>query len=154
MFFWNSLAILMIQQMLAVWPLVPPPFVYPAWKSGISWFTCCWSLAWRIFSITLLVYESESKIEVAQSCPTLCDPMDCTPPGSAGSQREESHPWQGLAAEIWWARSSQISGFPPGISWAYTPKNKNMPAWKKSSQGFSLLHLKGCFNPKTPLVAF
>ena len=26
--------------------------------------------------------------------------------------------------------------------------------WKKSSQGFSLLHLKGCFNPKTPLVAF
>ena len=26
--------------------------------------------------------------------------------------------------------------------------------WKKSSQGFSLLHLKGCFNPKTPLIAF
>ena len=26
--------------------------------------------------------------------------------------------------------------------------------WKKSSQGFSLLHLKGCFNPKTPLMAF
>ena len=26
--------------------------------------------------------------------------------------------------------------------------------WKKSIQGFSLLHLKGCFNPKTPLMAF
>ena len=26
--------------------------------------------------------------------------------------------------------------------------------WKKSAQGFSLLHLKGCFNPKTPLMAF
>ena len=25
-------------------------------------------------------YESES--EVAQSCPTLCDPVDCRPPGS------------------------------------------------------------------------
>ena len=27
--------------------------------------------------------ESESEIEVAQSCPTLCDPMDCSPPGSS-----------------------------------------------------------------------
>ena len=26
--------------------------------------------------------------------------------------------------------------------------------WKKSTQGFSLLHLKGCFNPKTLLMAF
>ena len=26
--------------------------------------------------------------------------------------------------------------------------------WKKSIQGFSLLHLKECFNPKTPLMAF
>ena len=28
-------------------------------------------------------YESESESEVAQSCPTLCDPMDCSPPGSS-----------------------------------------------------------------------
>ena len=27
------------------------------------------------------MHESES--EVAQSCPTLCDPMDCSPPGSS-----------------------------------------------------------------------
>ena len=26
--------------------------------------------------------------------------------------------------------------------------------WKKSIQGFSLLHLKECLNPKTPLMAF
>ena len=26
---------------------------------------------------------SESENEVAQSCPTLCDPMDCSPPGSS-----------------------------------------------------------------------
>ena len=26
--------------------------------------------------------ESESESEVAQSCPTLSDPMDCSPPGS------------------------------------------------------------------------
>ena len=29
------------------------------------------------------VHESESESEVAQSCPTLCDPMDCIPPGSS-----------------------------------------------------------------------
>ena len=27
--------------------------------------------------------ESEVESEVAQSCPTLCDPMDCSPPGSS-----------------------------------------------------------------------
>ena len=27
--------------------------------------------------------NSESESEVAQSCPTLCDPMDCTLPGSS-----------------------------------------------------------------------
>ena len=29
------------------------------------------------------VYESESESEVAQLCLTLCDPMDCSPPGSS-----------------------------------------------------------------------
>ena len=27
--------------------------------------------------------ESESESEVAQRCPTLCDPVDCSPPGSS-----------------------------------------------------------------------
>ena len=27
--------------------------------------------------------ESEVKVLVTQSCPTLCDPMDCSPPGSS-----------------------------------------------------------------------
>ena len=36
------------------------------------------------------------KSEVAQSCPTLCDPMDCSPPGSSvrGILRQEY--WSGL----------------------------------------------------------
>ena len=54
MFFWNSLAFLMIQQMLAIWSLVPLPFLKPAWTSGSSWFMYCWSLACRILSTTLL----------------------------------------------------------------------------------------------------
>ena len=47
----------MSQQMLAIWSLVPLPFLKPAWTSGSSQFTYCWSLAWRILSITLLACE-------------------------------------------------------------------------------------------------
>ena len=57
MFFWNSLACLMIQQMLAIWSLVPLPLLNSAWTSGNSWFTYCWSLAWRILNITLLACQ-------------------------------------------------------------------------------------------------
>ena len=55
--FWNSLAFLMIQLMLAIWFLVPLPFLKPALTSGSSWFMHCWSVAWRILSITLLQCE-------------------------------------------------------------------------------------------------
>ena len=44
----------MVQQMLAIWSLVPLPFLKPALISGSSRFMYCWSLAWRILSITLL----------------------------------------------------------------------------------------------------
>ena len=47
----------MIQWMLEIWSLVPLSFLKPAWTSGSSWFTYCWSLAWRILSITSLVCE-------------------------------------------------------------------------------------------------
>ena len=55
--FWNSLDYSMIQQMLAIWSLVPLPFPNPACTSGSSQFTYCWNLSWRILSITLLARE-------------------------------------------------------------------------------------------------
>ena len=55
--FWNSLSFLMIQQILAIWFLVPQPFLKPSWTSGGSRFTYCWSLAWRILIIILLACE-------------------------------------------------------------------------------------------------
>ena len=76
MFFWKSLAFLMIQRiiLMAIWSLVPLPFLNPAWTSGSSWFTYCWSLAWRILTITLLAYAAAAKS--LQSCPTLCYSID------------------------------------------------------------------------------
>ena len=38
MIFWYSFAFLMIHQMLAIWSLVPLPFLNPAWTSGSSGF--------------------------------------------------------------------------------------------------------------------
>ena len=44
----------MIQWMLAIWSLLPLPFLNPTWTFGSSRFMYCWSLTWRILSITLL----------------------------------------------------------------------------------------------------
>ena len=44
---------------LVIWSLVPLPFLKPAWTSESSLFTYCWSLAWRILSITLLACWDE-----------------------------------------------------------------------------------------------
>ena len=43
--------------MLESWSLVPLLFLNLVWTSGVSQFTYCWSLAWRILRITLLVCE-------------------------------------------------------------------------------------------------
>ena len=64
MFFWYFLAFLVIHWMLAIWSLVPLPFLNPAWTSESPWFTYCWSLAWRILSITLLVLIDECNCAV------------------------------------------------------------------------------------------
>jgi len=75
--FWNSLAFLMIQQMLTIWSLVPLPFLKPAWTSGSSWFMYCWSLAWRILSITFIVKvctmhsETIAQLRWLQLCSSL-----------------------------------------------------------------------------------
>jgi len=45
------------EQMLAIWSLVPLPFLNPASTSGSSWFMYCLSLAWGILSTTLLACE-------------------------------------------------------------------------------------------------
>ena len=44
----------MIQRMLANWSLVPLPFLNPTCTSGSSQFMYCWSLIWRILSITFV----------------------------------------------------------------------------------------------------
>ena len=52
----------MIQQMLAIWSLLPLPFLNPASTSGSSRFMYCWGLAWSILSITLLACEMNALV--------------------------------------------------------------------------------------------
>ena len=103
MFFWNSLAFLMIQEMLAIWSLVPLPFLNPAWTSGSSRFTYCWSLAWRILSITLLACAAAAAKSL-QSCLTLCDPIDGSPPGSPipGILQARTLEWVAISSSNAW----------------------------------------------------
>ena len=49
---------------LAIWSLIPLPFLNPAWASGSSQFMYCWSLACRILSITLLAYEMSAIVRL------------------------------------------------------------------------------------------
>ena len=103
----------MIQRMLAIWSLVPLPFLKPAWTTGSSWFTCCWSLAWKILSITLLACAAAAAAKSLQSYPTLCDPIDGSPPGSSipGILQARTLKWVAISfsmheSENWkWSRS-------------------------------------------------
>ena len=52
-----------IQQILATWSLILLSFLNPAWTSGSSQLTFCWSLAWRILSTTLLAYEMSAIVQ-------------------------------------------------------------------------------------------
>ena len=64
MFFWNSLAFSMIQRMLAIWSLVPLPFLKPAWTSGSSRFTYCWSFRLENFEHSFTSVWDEYKCAI------------------------------------------------------------------------------------------
>ena len=48
--------------MLAIWTLVPLPLLKSAWTSRSSWFMYYWSLAGRIWGITLLACEMSATV--------------------------------------------------------------------------------------------
>jgi len=96
-FFWNSLAFSMIQLMLAFWSLCPPHGTNNNW--GLYVCMCVWGrdpplhilhclhgLSWlmhfkRLHRDGMLHLWSVQFSLVTQSCPTLCNPMDCSSPG-------------------------------------------------------------------------
>ena len=54
--------------------LISGSSAFPAWTSGSSWFRYCWSLTWRILSISLLVCEMSaicSSLNILWHCLSL-----------------------------------------------------------------------------------
>ena len=118
-----------------------------------------WGQSWLGASVSLTCCCS-----VAQLCLTLCDPVECSTPGSSVLHCQE--PVWGIppvtrswGRKLTYARRAQTSGAPLEIP-KHVPQQKSAAFcallfhssdifWKRSIQGFSLLHLKECFNPKT-----
>ena len=80
--------------------LISFPCSYPATAKSLSRVRLCatpWTAAhqtppslgfsrqehWSGVPFPSPMHDSEKESEVVQSCPTLCDPMDCSPPGSS-----------------------------------------------------------------------
>ena len=51
------------------------------WEFGVSRYKLLY-IKWLNNKVLLYSKKSKVKVLVAQSCPTLCDPMNCSPPGS------------------------------------------------------------------------
>ena len=66
MFFWNSLAFSIIQQMLAIWSLVPLPFLNPDCTSGSSQFTYLLKPSLKDFEYSLTSMSNEC------NCTAVC----------------------------------------------------------------------------------
>ena len=99
------------------------PWDYPGKNTGVG----CH------FLLQCMKVKSES--EVAQSCPTLCDPMDCSLPGSSvhGSFQARVLEWGAIA--FWEGGGSSICYFYlNGL-----PTSQTNPVW--TSTNFYLLQL-------------
>ena len=84
---------------VGIWSL---PFLNPAWTSGSSWFTYCWSLVWRILSIAFLACAPAAAPSL-QWCPTLCFPTDGSQPGSSvhGILLTRIMEWVAISFPMW-----------------------------------------------------
>ena len=122
--------------MLAIWSLVPLPFLKLAWTSGSSWFTYCWNLAWRILSITLLAgdislgpiycggkegnatsFKRPHACTVAVRAPALQQA-----PLTRASTENPGHSWAGLGQSLgvtapssWVLVCTELCLCPPGV---------------------------------------
>ena len=79
-FFWNTLAFLMNQRMLATWFLVPLPFLKPAWTSGSSLnFSIYFPSIWWLFYVILaseFTYVYDTWLYDSPQIPALICPLD------------------------------------------------------------------------------
>ena len=121
LFFWKSRAFSLNQKMLAVWSLVPLPFLNPAWTSGNSRFMFCWNLVWSIFSIIFLMWNEHNCVVV------YCHPAHLTSMQSTkrNAGLEEAQAGSRLPGEISVTSDMQMTFFGIVHLWDW---NENCPS--------------------------
>ena len=129
--------------MLAIWSLIPLLFLNPAQTSGSSGFMYCWSLTWRILSISLLVCEMSSTVPYLDN---ILKSRDITLPtkvhlvkamvfpvvtyGCESWTMKEAECWRIDAFEMWcWRRLLRVP---------WTARRSNQYILKEISPGYSL----------------
>ena len=67
-------------------------------------------LCWSAFAFCLSGFHGESESEVAQSCLTLCNPVDCSPPGSPipGILQARTLEWVAISFSNAWKWSCSV----------------------------------------------
>ena len=95
MFSWNALAFSVIQWILAIWFLVPLPFLNPTWTSGSSQFTHCWSLAWNFEHYFTSMWD-EYQLRLSAKChfQGLKTGLCLVPTGLRASPTGNQHWWR------------------------------------------------------------
>ena len=74
----------------------------------LSWFFCI-SVVLAATSVSFLIlFIGESESDVAQLCPTLCDPVDCSPPGSSVHEILQARILEWVAISFSWLKVYQF----------------------------------------------
>ena len=86
-----------------------------------------WTLAWRILSISLLVCAAAAAAESVQSCPTLYDPIDGCPPGSAvpGILQARTLEWVAISFSNAWKWKVKVKSL--SHVWLCDPMDYSLP---------------------------
>ena len=136
--------------MLAVWSLVPLPFLNPAWTSGSSQFTYCWSLDWRILSITLLACEIKRRLLLGRKVMTNLDSIfksrDITLPTKVRLVKAMVFLVVTYACESWTTKKAEHQRIDSFELWCWrrllrvpwTARRSNQTVLKKISSEYSL----------------
>ena len=100
-------------EMLAIWSLVPLPFLKPAWTSGSSGIKCYSRLSWKIWGIPLLACATAAAAAAAKShqlCLTLCNPKASSLPGSPvpGILQARTLEWVAISFSNAWKRKVKV----------------------------------------------
>ena len=113
------------------------------WWLFWNWMMSTWSTWGFMLLFCLVLHTCEVKwSEVTQSCPTLCDPMDCSPPGSSvhGILQARILEWAAIP-------SSRGSSWPRNWTWVSCIAGRFFTIWATAfcKQRKAKLQLPGAF---------